>query len=280
MKKIKVCIVTKNTLVNDQRTLKEATILAEAGLEVVVIGLLGKEQSPCEQYNGFCIRRVPASLGLAPAFRDYVYLPLYKRLPLRGQKIARTIYKVVSRWLRWVDRRLKSITIYARLSRAMFSEKANYYHAHFPILLMGVTLLVAILARARFIRDYNDILVLEKPKKIDSGYYEQEVIWNRPLKDTETERIEMTINSIPSGVSSILDVGCGDGRITNRLASSYPQVVGVDISKEALKHVQTKVIRASVEHLPFKNRSFDLVMATELIEHLPKPIYQKTLGEI
>ena len=80
MKKIKVCIVTKNTLVKDQRTLKEATILAEAGLEVVVIGLLGKEQSPCEQYNGFRIRRVPASLGLAPAFRDYVYLPLYKHL--------------------------------------------------------------------------------------------------------------------------------------------------------------------------------------------------------
>lgn len=280
MKKIKVCIVTKNTLVNDQRTLKEATILAEAGLEVVVIGLLGKEQSPCEQYNGFCIRRVPASLGLAPAFRDYVYLPLYRRLPLRGQKIATIIYKVVSRWLHWVDRRLKSITIYARLSRAMFSEKANYYHAHSPILLMGVTLLVAILARARFIRDYNDILVLEKPKRIDNGYYEQEVIWNRPLKDTETERIEMTINSIPSGVSSILDVGCGDGRITNRLACSYPQVVGVDISEEALKHVQTKVVRASAEHLPFKNRSFDLVMATELIEHLPKPIYQKTLGEI
>ena len=280
MKKIKVCIVTKNTLVKDQRTLKEATILAEAGLEVVVIGLLGKEQSPCEQYNGFRIRRVPASLGLAPAFRDYVYLPLYKRLPLRGQKIATTVYKVVSRWLRWIDQKLKSITIYARLSRAMFSEQANYYHAHFPILLMGVALLVAILARARFVRDYNDILVLEKPKIIDSGYYEQEVIWNRPLKDAETERIEMTINSIPSGVSSILDVGCGDGRITNRLASSYPQVVGVDISKEALKHVQTKVIRASAEHLPFKNRSFDLVLTTELLEHLPEVTYRKALGEI
>jgi len=254
-KKVKVCIVSKNTVTNDLRTLKEATILSESDLEVVIIGLLGKEQNQYEQYNGFIIRRVPTTLGLALIFRDRVYLPLYRRLTPKGREIAKRAYRIIAQWLRWVDRKLKPITIYWRLIRAMLSEKANYYHAHFPVFLMTVVSLAASLSRRRFIRDYNDILVLENPHKVEKGYYEQDILWSTSLSDREIERIRATIRLIPFDVRSILDVGCGDGRITNQIADLYPNklVVGIDISQRALQHVQAKAIRGSAECLPFKD---------------------------
>jgi ubiquinone/menaquinone biosynthesis C-methylase UbiE len=45
-------------------------------------------------------------------------------------------------------------------------------------------------------------------------------------------------------------VGCGDGRILNRLDGKY-ECIGLDISNEALKYVKTKKIHDSLENLPF-----------------------------
>jgi len=278
--KAKVCIVCRNTVSNDRRTLTEASILAKAGLEAVVIGLLGRGQLPFEIKDGFLIRRVPSKLGLAIIFRDHLYPPVYRRLPVRGQKLTKATYTVIARWLRWVDRRLKKMTIYVRLLRAMLSEKADYYHAHYPFSLMVLTLIASTLLRRRFIRDYNDILVLEDANRVQNSYYEMRELWGKPLNARETKRINETLRSITSGVSSILDVGCGDGRITNRLVGSYPQVVGIDISKEALRYVQAEAIHGSVEQLRFEDRSFDLVLTTELLEHLPERVYQRALQEI
>ena len=251
--KIKVCIVCRNTIANDRRTITEARILAEAGMEVVVIGLLGANQDPLEQRNGFCIRRIRASLQLIPVFRN----------PL----------------LRWLNQPLNTLTIYVQLFKATLAEKADYYHAHFPALLMFLTFLTAKLKSRRFIADYNDILVLEQGVK-GSGYYEQGVLWGGELSEREQSRVSSTMKLIPKGVNSLLDIGCGDGRLTNKLAEVYPRVTGLDISEKALQYVRTEKTKASVEILPFENGSFDLVLSTELIEHLPHCIYQKAVAEM
>ncbi len=278
--KAKVCIVCRNTISNDQRTLTEAKVLAEAGLQVVVIGLQGKGQASEEEHDGFRIRRVSPTIGLTTAFRDHFYLPIYRRLPSSRKYKAQSVYKVVSRALKWLDQRLKRLTTYKRLSKAMLSEQANYLHAHFPISLIALTCMISALSRRRYVRDFNDILVLEDPKTVEGGYYNQKILWDKPPDDREEKRIQATICSIPSEVQSILDVGCGDGRITNRLANLYPLVMGIDVSKEALQYVQAETVHGSVEHLPFKDKSFDLVLATELLEHLPERIYQRSLREI
>ena len=112
-------------------------------------------------------------------------------------------------------------------------------------------------------------------------YYEQ--AWSQiasSVSPEEEERINKTISLIPEDSSSILDAGCGDGRITNRLVSGYSRVIGLEQSKEALRHVKAEKMLGSIESLPFPDRSFDLVLCCEVLEHLPFEVYPRALKEI
>lgn len=62
----------------------------------------------------------------------------------------------------------------------------------------------------------------------------------------------------------ILDLGCGDGQLTARIAASGAGVVGVDLSPEMAAAARERGIDAhqgSAEHLPFADRSFDAVFS-------------------
>ena len=69
----------------------------------------------------------------------------------------------------------------------------------------------------------------------------------------------------------ILDVGCGTGA-TMGFLERYGEVVGVDISAQAVKFCQeqgrARLCLADGGHLPFAEGSFDLVTALDLLEHL------------
>jgi SAM-dependent methyltransferase len=96
----------------------------------------------------------------------------------------------------------------------------------------------------------------------------------------EEERTKQTISLVPENCSSILDVGCGDGRITNRLTSLCSKVAGVDGSREALNHVDVERVLGSVDLLPFGDKSFDLVLCCEVLEHLPFGSYPRAVEEV
>ena len=113
-----------------------------------------------------------------------------------------------------------------------------------------------------------------------NDYYEQPQLWGRALSTREEERIQQTLRLIPEGCNSILEVGCGDGRIINRLASQYKKACGLDSSQEALRHVKTETIRGGVDRLPFSSQSFDLILCCEVLEHLPFRVYLKALEEL
>ena len=93
-------------------------------------------------------------------------------------------------------------------------------------------------------------------------------------------RIKKTIDLIPNDIDSLLEVGCGDGRIINQLVGKYNKICGLDISHNALKHVKTEKVQGRIENLPFEDNSFDLVLCCEVLEHLPDDIYQDALKEI
>lgn len=99
------------------------------------------------------------------------------------------------------------------------------------------------------------------------------------ISDKERIRAQETLAMIPSDVISILNTGCGDGRVTNSLCKKY-MITNVDIDKESIKScLGTKMI-ANISRLPFEDSKFDLVMATEVLEHLPENIYPQAIKEI
>jgi len=75
----------------------------------------------------------------------------------------------------------------------------------------------------------------------------------------------------------MLDVGCGDGRLARAIKHLLPQTVvhGCDLSVAALDRAQGVdrhyAVDLNVEPLPESDGSLDLVIASEVIEHLIEP---------
>jgi len=109
-------------------------------------------------------------------------------------------------------------------------------------------------------------------------YYESFKGWGSDIDEREKERVTKTLSIIPNDVSSVIDIGCGDGRIANKL-TSFERVVGLDFSKTALGYVKVGKIMASSTALPLCNESFELCIMAEVLEHLSDFEYQKTLHD-
>lgn len=78
----------------------------------------------------------------------------------------------------------------------------------------------------------------------------------------------------------VLDCGCGDGVQAEKISKMH-KVIGVDLSSIRVKRARTKgleVMAADVYNLPFKNSIFDIVVFSEILEHLTEP--EKALKEI
>jgi SAM-dependent methyltransferase len=80
----------------------------------------------------------------------------------------------------------------------------------------------------------------------------------------------------------VLDVGCGTGEITSRLAAEYPRakIVGVDLLESHLVLARDRYAQLADRvtfqqgdafELAFAPRSFDLVVCRHLLQAIPKP---------
>jgi len=75
----------------------------------------------------------------------------------------------------------------------------------------------------------------------------------------------------------ILEVGVGEGEVTSRLAARWPDasICGVDLPDDALAASWAgqdfAPVFGDIGHLPFGVDTFDLVLAIEVLEHVPYP---------
>ncbi len=83
--------------------------------------------------------------------------------------------------------------------------------------------------------------------------------------------------ALPATAARVLEVGCGEGRQLTAIGHRFPSadLIGLDLPdvelEEAWGGVRSHMVQASALDLPFDDNAFDLVMAIEVLEHLPDP---------
>lgn len=106
-----------------------------------------------------------------------------------------------------------------------------------------------------------------------------------PLKYSLTTRFKerqiLRLLDIKPG-ERLLDVGCGIGYLSSLARARGAEIVGIDMSHQALLHAREQVegdfVVAGAGGLPFAADSFDKVIFADVIEHVPDD--HQALGEI
>jgi len=115
----------------------------------------------------------------------------------------------------------------------------------------------------------------------------QKHISRNPLQKFLIENFYKSLVSLAKSVRpvTVLDAGCGEGfSLVNLRRSKIGKVYeGVDYSHDAIRlgkklYPKLNIKLANIYDLPYKNSAFDLVICTEVLEHLEKP--HKALSEI
>ncbi len=129
------------------------------------------------------------------------------------------------------------------------------------------------------------------------GFYttHADTIWEKRFNSPDPLRrhahrvqYETLLSHVPAG-ESVLDVGCGEGVIPILLAERGTRATGIDISQPnivAAKKIAedrgvsslTTFQEGDAEHVPFADRSFDTVVSSHVLEHLPD--FDKGLQEL
>lgn len=118
-----------------------------------------------------------------------------------------------------------------------------------------------------FYQTYHDAI---SDKRLNSPYALRQYV--------HKQQHQSFLNYIKPG-DRVLDAGCGDGALAFLLAAHGAHVVGCDISSPNVvqckeKQNQTNLsnlefLEADLENLPFPDSSFDLVVSSHVLEHLP-----------
>ncbi len=115
-------------------------------------------------------------------------------------------------------------------------------------------------------------------KRIDEkGVYlpHQPIYEFEPMAIDEYYRMYAILNSIDCS-ETFIDIGCAEG-IYLSMAENFcnSKVFGLDVSSEVLKRMVDffgfSGVAGSGTMLPFKNRSFDTILCSEVIEHVTEP---------
>jgi len=101
------------------------------------------------------------------------------------------------------------------------------------------------------------------------SYYDDRVTW----VDESVPRLDLMADHVVElAPERVLDLGCGRGQLLRMLAARHPaDYTGLDAAPEVATSGWTYRSGDLTARLPFADGSFDLVVAGEVIEHVPHP---------
>jgi len=113
----------------------------------------------------------------------------------------------------------------------------------------------------------------------DAEAFDYFASWEDPAAVHENERLhQMILAQAPKEIRRVLDVGCGSAWVATHFASQGAEVYSMDISTVNPQRAVAKYpfqghygVVADVFHLPFQENTFDLIVASEIIEHVDDP---------
>jgi len=122
--------------------------------------------------------------------------------------------------------------------------------------------------------------------KENLSYYETEAKNLRLFGSLrEISLAENILRNLPRKFINVLDIGCGEGYLLHQIHKRYPSAskYGMDITNgrtiTTRKNVPSAIVlRADAIRLPFLDDSFDVVICSEVIEHILD--YQSVINEI
>jgi ubiquinone/menaquinone biosynthesis C-methylase UbiE len=117
---------------------------------------------------------------------------------------------------------------------------------------------------------------VETVRKIwDEQYALRPAFWKGPYNITPiTQRL--------APGACVLDIGCGVGRYLVPLVRKGFRVVGADLSRQALKLLDSNYSRvvADIQQLPFPDHSFDAITCYGVLQHLKRAEREKAVTEL
>jgi ubiquinone/menaquinone biosynthesis C-methylase UbiE len=110
-----------------------------------------------------------------------------------------------------------------------------------------------------------------------------------PMRRIIIPEIKRRLNSEDGAGLNFLEIGCGNGTLTEFMALAFPKakITCVDLSPYYLKSAQNKLknfsrinfVETNAESLPFKDSSFDVVFSCFLFHELPQKARENVLQE-
>lgn len=112
-------------------------------------------------------------------------------------------------------------------------------------------------------------------------YQEYYVILNDKHFKTTTDLDKKALRAILENIKGekVADIGCGNGFLANEVYQKYKcEVYGIDILPPEENSNGIKYLKGTIENIPFNDNSFDTVLCTHTLEHIPN--IQKAVEEI
>ena len=91
--------------------------------------------------------------------------------------------------------------------------------------------------------------------------------------------IDSLLHTIPADVERILDIGSGPGYVNRQIPADY-SVLAMDIDESILKGNIRQTCVGDIMDIPLADRSVDLIMACDMLEHLPDTVLETGIKEL